>query len=62
MVKFLLDQNLSPQTADFLRELGWTTKDIRELGKSGASDPVAQTLSTTRLQLDDSLQSCYRPR
>ncbi len=46
MIKFLLDQNLSPQTADFLRGLGWTTKDIRELGKSGASDDEIYKLAT----------------
>lgn len=38
MIKLLLDQNLSPKTASFLRSLGWETRDIRELGKSGASD------------------------
>jgi len=38
MIKFLLDQNLSPKTAEFLCSLGWEAKDLRELGKSGASD------------------------
>ncbi|GBC76094.1 hypothetical protein HRbin07_00290 [bacterium HR07] len=38
MIKFLLDQNLSPKTVAFLRSLGWEAKDLRELGKSGADD------------------------
>ena len=38
MIKLLLDQNLSPKTADFIRSLGWDAKDVRELGKGGADD------------------------
>ncbi len=38
MIRLLLDQNLSPKTVAFLRSLGWEVKDLRELGKSGASD------------------------
>lgn len=38
MIKLLLDQNLSPKTADFIRSLGWDAKDVREFGKGGADD------------------------
>lgn len=38
MIKLLLDQNLSPRTADFIRSLGWDAKDVREFGKGGADD------------------------
>jgi len=38
MIKFLLDQNLSPKTTEFIRNLGWEVKDIRELDMGGADD------------------------
>lgn len=37
-MKFLLDQNLSPLTTDFLRALGYDVVDIRELDLYGAPD------------------------
>lgn len=37
-MKFLLDQNLSPQTTQFLRQLGITVIDVREVGLDGKSD------------------------
>jgi predicted nuclease of predicted toxin-antitoxin system len=37
-LKLLLDQNLSPATAQFLKDLGLEAYDIRERGLSGASD------------------------
>ena len=38
MIKLLLDQNLSPKTTSFLRDLGWDVVDLRELGRAAASD------------------------
>jgi len=37
-MKFLLDQNLSPKTTNFLRDLGHDAVDTRELNLSEASD------------------------
>ena len=37
-MKLLLDQNLSPATARFLKDLGVQAYDVREKGLSGASD------------------------
>ena len=37
-MRLLLDQNLSPTTARFLRNIGLEAHDIRERGLSGASD------------------------
>ena len=37
-MKLLLDQNLSPATAQFLKDIGLDAYDIREKGLSGASD------------------------
>lgn len=37
-MKLLLDQNLSPTTAEFLRDIGLEAYDIREKGLAGASD------------------------
>lgn len=37
-MKFLLDQNLSPQTALFLKTLGIDAIDVREVGLSGKED------------------------
>jgi len=37
-LKLLLDQNLSPATAQFLKDIGLDAYDIREKGLSGASD------------------------
>jgi len=37
-MKFLLDQNLSPQTALFLKNLGLEAIDVREVGLSGKED------------------------
>ncbi len=39
-MKFLLDQNLSPQTTRFLRRLGLESTDIRDVGLSGKEDDV----------------------
>jgi len=38
MIRLLLDQNISPKSTTFLRELGWEVSDVRELGKAGATD------------------------
>jgi len=42
VIKFLLDANLSPQTADFLRNLGFNTKSITEdkLGHLGDEEVI----------------------
>jgi predicted nuclease of predicted toxin-antitoxin system len=37
-LKLILDQNLSPKTAQFLKDIGLEAYDIREKGLSGASD------------------------
>jgi len=37
-LKLLLDQNLSPTTAQFLNDIGLEAYDIRKKGLSGASD------------------------
>lgn len=37
-MKFLLDQNLSPKTTLFLRELGIEAIDVREIGLAGKED------------------------
>jgi len=37
-LKLLLDQNLSPTTALFLKDIGLEAYDIREKGLAGASD------------------------
>ncbi|HEY4611777.1 MAG TPA: DUF5615 family PIN-like protein [Bacteroidota bacterium] len=37
-MRFLLDQNLSPQTSAFLRTLGYDVLDVGQLGLAGASD------------------------
>lgn len=37
-MKFLLDQNLSPKTVLFLRKLGVSVVDVREVGLAGKSD------------------------
>ena len=37
-MKLLLDQNLSPTTARFLRDIGQEAYDVREEGLAGASD------------------------
>jgi predicted nuclease of predicted toxin-antitoxin system len=37
-LKLILDQNLSPKTAQFLKDIGLDAYDIREKGLSGASD------------------------
>lgn len=37
-MKFLLDQNLSPQTALFLKFLGINAVDVREVGLGGKED------------------------
>lgn len=37
-MKLLLDQNLSPTTARFLRDMGLEAHDVREKGLVGASD------------------------
>lgn len=37
-MKLLLDQNLSPTTAQFLKDIGLDANDVREKGLSGASD------------------------
>ena len=39
-MKFLLDQNLSPQTTVYLNDLGYDVVDVRQLEISGASDRV----------------------
>ncbi len=38
MLRFLLDQNLSPQTTLFLRRLGYDVTDVREQKLVGATD------------------------
>ncbi len=38
MIRFLVDQNLSPKTTEFIRSLGWEAQDLRTLGMVGASD------------------------
>jgi predicted nuclease of predicted toxin-antitoxin system len=37
-LKLLLDQNLSPTTTQFLKDIGLEVYDIREKGLSGATD------------------------
>ncbi|TVL96555.1 MAG: hypothetical protein CV087_23670 [Candidatus Brocadia sp. WS118] len=37
-MKFLLDENLRPETLDFLRALGYDVDDVRQAGLSGADD------------------------
>lgn len=37
-MKFLLDQNLSPETTAFVRRLGYDAVDVRELEMVGAED------------------------
>ena len=39
-MRFLLDQNLSPQTTLFLKSIGIDAVDLRELGLSGKSDEI----------------------
>jgi predicted nuclease of predicted toxin-antitoxin system len=39
-LRFLLDQNLSPRTTQYLRELGLDAQDVREVGLTGKSDDV----------------------
>ena len=36
--KFLVDENISPQTAQFLRGLGLVVSDVREVGLRGQND------------------------
>ena len=36
--KFLIDENISPQTTPFLRALGLDVSDVREVGLRGQSD------------------------
>lgn len=38
MLKFLLDANLSPETAEAIRELGYNTRSIQEEGLGELSD------------------------
>ena len=38
MIRFLVDQNLSPRTTELLRNLGWEAQDLRTLGMMGSSD------------------------
>ena len=40
MPKFLIDENLSPKLADFLRLLGYTESAVRDVGLTGSSDEV----------------------
>ena len=42
-MKFLLDQNLSPQTTLFLRTLGVNAIDVREVGLGGKDDDAIYT-------------------
>jgi len=37
-LKLLLDQNLSPTTAEFLKDMGLEAYDVRDEGLAGASD------------------------
>lgn len=45
MSKFLLDQNLSPKTTKFLRDLGWDAIDLRDLEKMGSRDEEVYALA-----------------
>ena len=38
MPKFLIDENLPPKLADFLRSLGYTASAVRDIGLTGSSD------------------------
>ncbi len=38
MPKFLVDENLSPKLADFLRSLGYAASAVRDVGLTGSSD------------------------
>ncbi|MBC7220518.1 DUF5615 family PIN-like protein [Candidatus Bipolaricaulota bacterium] len=38
MIRFLVDQNLSPRTTEFIRSSGWEAQDLRTLGMMGARD------------------------
>lgn len=38
MPKFLIDENLSPKVADFLRACGYLASAVREVGLTGSSD------------------------
>jgi len=38
VIRFLVDQNISPKTTEFIRSLGWEAQDLRGLGMIGASD------------------------
>ena len=38
MPKFLIDENLSPRLADFLRSLGYAASAVRDVGLTGSSD------------------------
>jgi len=47
-LKLLLDQNLSPTTARFLRDMGIEAHDVREEGLAGASDEHIYTHAVRR--------------
>jgi predicted nuclease of predicted toxin-antitoxin system len=47
VIRFLLDQNLSPKTTQFLRDLGLEVTDLRQLGKAGASDDEVYELAAS---------------
>lgn len=38
MPKFLLDENLSPKLADYLRVVGYSASAVREIGLTGSTD------------------------
>lgn len=51
MIKFLLDANLSPETAKFLRNLGWETKSLLEENLGEISDEAVVILAKREKRL-----------
>jgi predicted nuclease of predicted toxin-antitoxin system len=47
-VRFLLDQNLSPLVAEFLREAGHDVVHVRDLGFAAASDRIILDAAATQ--------------
>ena len=43
--KFLLDENLGDDAAEWLRSRGHNVKTVRELGKAGASDQARRAVA-----------------